>query len=170
MRLVENIISGLLKITDANRREYKGKLCGLLGHITGHFLSILLIRLLWAKAAVVTNNHMIHRPSASFATGAVGLLVWTRAATCTRKALVGNWANCRMGMISVILYSQIGYNLKLTDMQAALGLAQLKKLKSFLKTTRKFFNTLAIFQKYEQFLYCRRRCRGKPELFISGLS
>ena len=31
-------------------------------------------------------------------------------------------------------YSEIGYNLKITDMQAAIGLAQIKKLPQFIKT------------------------------------
>jgi CDP-6-deoxy-D-xylo-4-hexulose-3-dehydrase len=35
------------------------------------------------------------------------------------------------------IYSHIGYNLKLTDMQAAIGLAQLKKLKDFITIRRR---------------------------------
>jgi len=40
------------------------------------------------------------------------------------------------------IYSRLGYNLKITDMQAALGLAQLKKLPQFIKTRRHNFNRL----------------------------
>jgi CDP-6-deoxy-D-xylo-4-hexulose-3-dehydrase len=40
------------------------------------------------------------------------------------------------------IYSQIGYNLKLTDMQAAIGVAQLKKLPSFIAARRKNFDRL----------------------------
>ncbi len=39
-------------------------------------------------------------------------------------------------------YSHIGYNLKLTDMQAAVGLAQLDKLPKFIEARRKNFRTL----------------------------
>lgn len=40
------------------------------------------------------------------------------------------------------IYSRIGYNLKITDMQAALGLAQLKKLPEFIQTRRNNFSRL----------------------------
>jgi CDP-6-deoxy-D-xylo-4-hexulose-3-dehydrase len=40
------------------------------------------------------------------------------------------------------IYSHIGYNLKLTDMQAAIGVAQLKKLPSFIETRRVTFKRL----------------------------
>jgi CDP-6-deoxy-D-xylo-4-hexulose-3-dehydrase len=41
------------------------------------------------------------------------------------------------------VYSHIGYNLKLTDMQAAVGLAQLDKLDGFIATRRENFRRLA---------------------------
>ncbi|TSC72562.1 MAG: putative PLP-dependent enzyme [Parcubacteria group bacterium Gr01-1014_70] len=50
------------------------------------------------------------------------------------------------------LFSEIGYNLKITDMQAALGLAQLKKLSQFTKRRKKNFaymhRVLAPFEKF----------------------
>lgn len=49
------------------------------------------------------------------------------------------------------IYSQIGYNLKLTDMQAAIGVAQLKKLPSFIAARRSNFNRLyAGLKKHEE--------------------
>lgn len=39
-------------------------------------------------------------------------------------------------------YSHVGYNLKATDMQAAVGVAQLKKLPSFIETRRRNFEIL----------------------------
>ena len=49
-------------------------------------------------------------------------------------------------------YSHIGYNLKLTDMQAAVGVAQLKKLPEFIAARRKNFNRLCQgLKKYEEF-------------------
>jgi CDP-6-deoxy-D-xylo-4-hexulose-3-dehydrase len=50
------------------------------------------------------------------------------------------------------IYSQIGYNLKLTDMQAAVGVAQLKKLPAFIAARRKNFNRLYEgLKKHEEF-------------------
>jgi len=40
------------------------------------------------------------------------------------------------------IYSHIGYNLKVTDMQAAVGVAQLRKLPAFIETRRRNFQTL----------------------------
>jgi CDP-6-deoxy-D-xylo-4-hexulose-3-dehydrase len=40
------------------------------------------------------------------------------------------------------IYSRIGYNLKITDMQAALGLAQLKKLPGFIEVRRNNYSKL----------------------------
>ena len=40
-------------------------------------------------------------------------------------------------------YSHIGYNLKLTDMQAAVGVAQLEKLPDFIEARRRNFAPLA---------------------------
>ncbi len=40
------------------------------------------------------------------------------------------------------IYSHIGYNLKATDMQAAVGVAQLRKLPGFIEARRKNFQTL----------------------------
>ena len=51
------------------------------------------------------------------------------------------------------IYSHIGYNLKITDMQAAVGVAQLKKLPSFIKRRKENFNGLYNhLKKYEKYL------------------
>ena len=50
-------------------------------------------------------------------------------------------------------YTEIGYNLKITDPQAAMGLAQMEKLPSFIASRKANFNYLyENFQEFEQFL------------------
>src|SRR5581483_12245893 len=56
------------------------------------------------------------------------------------------------GYYHKFIYSQICYNVKLTDMQAAIGLAQLEKLPSFIEIRKKNFKTLyRNLKKYERF-------------------
>src|SRR5665213_3164495 len=51
------------------------------------------------------------------------------------------------------VYSHIGYNLKATDMQAAIGVAQLKKLPGFIEARKRNWKTLrAALQPFEEFL------------------
>jgi CDP-6-deoxy-D-xylo-4-hexulose-3-dehydrase len=51
------------------------------------------------------------------------------------------------------VYSHIGYNLKVTDMQAAIGVAQLKKLPSFIEKRKQNFSALTkILAPYEEHL------------------
>jgi len=51
------------------------------------------------------------------------------------------------------VYSHVGYNLKVTDMQAAVGVAQLDKLNGFISMRRKNFDMLfKNLQQYDQFI------------------
>ena len=47
-----------------------------------------------------------------------------------------------MGYDHKYIFSHIGYNLKLTDMQAAIGVAQLRKLPKFIETRRRNWQQL----------------------------
>jgi CDP-6-deoxy-D-xylo-4-hexulose-3-dehydrase len=64
-------------------------------------------------------------------------------------------------------YSNLGYNLKITDMQAAIGLAQCQKINEFIKTRRKNFfilkNLLSDLSKY--FILPKETRRSKPSWF-----
>jgi CDP-4-dehydro-6-deoxyglucose reductase, E1 len=52
------------------------------------------------------------------------------------------------------IYSHMGYNLKITDMQAACGLAQLDRLEQFIEKRKANFNYLKEkLKKFEQFFY-----------------
>jgi CDP-6-deoxy-D-xylo-4-hexulose-3-dehydrase len=65
------------------------------------------------------------------------------------------------------LYSEIGYNLKMTDIQAAIGLMQLEKLADFVAARRRNFARLYDGLKpYEEYLILPTRCeRSNPAWF-----
>lgn len=65
------------------------------------------------------------------------------------------------------VYSHVGYNLKLTDMQAAVGVAQMKKLPSFIELRRRNFAALYEGLKpYEEFFILPRATEGsEPSWF-----
>ncbi|MFZ1749158.1 MAG: lipopolysaccharide biosynthesis protein RfbH [Saprospiraceae bacterium] len=61
--------------------------------------------------------------------------------TC-KKRFGWQLGNLPFGYDHKYTYSRLGYNLKITDMQAALGLAQLEKLDEFIRIRRHNFNRL----------------------------
>jgi CDP-6-deoxy-D-xylo-4-hexulose-3-dehydrase len=102
--------------------------------------------------AVVTSDHRLHRAIRQFRD-------WGRDCWCD----TGHDNTCRMrfgwklgelpyGYDHKYIYSQIGYNLKLTDLQASIGLAQLSKLRGFIKKRRENFEFLyRSFKPMEQY-------------------
>ena len=102
--------------------------------------------------AVVTNNSLIHKSIRQFRD-------WGRDCWCdtgmdnTCKNRFG-WkiGDLPKGFDHKYIYSQIGYNLKLTDFQAAIGVAQLKKLPYFIRKRKENYKTLyAFFKKYKRY-------------------
>lgn len=87
--------------------------------------------------AVYTDNPTLHKIVRSFRD-------WGRDCVCPSGVdnLCGNRFNRQFGELPLgydhkYVYSHLGYNLKATDMQAAVGVAQLKKLPSFIEARRK---------------------------------
>ena len=85
---------------------------------------------------------------------------WGRACWCTpgndntcNKRFGWQLGTLPYGFDHKYTYSELGYNLKITDMQAAIGLAQIKKLPSFIEARRnnhkKFYEEL---KDYEDFI------------------
>ena len=64
-----------------------------------------------------------------------------------------NWEIFLEGYDHKYIYSHIGYNLKVTDMQAAIGVDQLQKLPEFIEQRKKNFSRLfRALEKYSAYL------------------
>lgn len=92
--------------------------------------------------AVVTNNSIFFRVAESFRD-------WGRDCWCKpgednacRRRFTWKFKNLPYGYDHKFVYSHLGYNLKLTDMQAAIGLAQLQRIDSFVEKRRQNYKTL----------------------------
>jgi CDP-6-deoxy-D-xylo-4-hexulose-3-dehydrase len=92
--------------------------------------------------AIFTNNKRLERIAESFRD-------WGRDCYCEpgndntcKKRFSWQLGTLPFGYDHKYTYSHIGYNLKITDMQAACGLAQLSKLESFIKIRKDNFNYL----------------------------
>jgi CDP-6-deoxy-D-xylo-4-hexulose-3-dehydrase len=86
--------------------------------------------------AVFMNDPTLRRAAESFRD-------WGRDCWCASgkdnscgKRFAHAWANLPHGYDHKYIYSHIGYNLKPTDIQAAIGRAQLRKLPAFIKARR----------------------------------
>lgn len=92
--------------------------------------------------AVYTKNPLLHRIVRS-------LRDWGRDCVCSGgqdnrcgHRFDGQYGTLPQGYDHKYVYSHLGYNLKVTDMQAAIGAAQLKKLPSFVEKRRENWNYL----------------------------
>ncbi|MCR4908556.1 MAG: lipopolysaccharide biosynthesis protein RfbH [Lachnospiraceae bacterium] len=92
--------------------------------------------------AVYTNNALLHKIVRS-------MRDWGRDCSCPSgkdntcgKRYEGSYGTLPAGYDHKYVYSHFGYNLKATDLQAAVGCAQLKKLPLFTKKRRENFKIL----------------------------
>ncbi|MCG2726530.1 MAG: lipopolysaccharide biosynthesis protein RfbH [Elusimicrobia bacterium] len=103
--------------------------------------------------AVYTNNFELKRIIDSFRD-------WGRDCWCASgrddtcgKRFTRKFGQLPLGYDHKYVYSHFGYNLKATEMQAAIGLAQLKKLRGFIKARKKNWEFLKKnLEKYSDFL------------------
>jgi CDP-6-deoxy-D-xylo-4-hexulose-3-dehydrase len=127
---------------DALGSKYRDKFTGAFGHIStcsfypAHHITM------GEGGAVLTSDPLLKNIIASFRD-------WGRDCWCEpgcdntcKKRFEWQLGDLPFGYDHKYIYSHIGYNLKATEMQAAIGVEQLKKLSRFVKIRKDNFNML----------------------------
>lgn len=127
---------------DALGAKWKNRYAGTIGHIGTYSFYPAHHITMGEGGAVVTNDPLLHRIILSYRDW--GRDCWCKPGcddTCHNRFNM-TLGNLPQGYDHKYTYSHIGYNLKITDWQASIALAQLKKLDSFLAIRRKNAETL----------------------------
>jgi CDP-6-deoxy-D-xylo-4-hexulose-3-dehydrase len=135
---------------DALGSRYRGKLTGTFGHLATFSFYPAHHMTMGEGGAVATSDDRLARIARSFRD-------WGRDCYCAggENNTCGTRFSQQFGALPFgydhkYVYSHIGYNLKVTDMQAAIGCAQLKKLDGFIARRRaNFAALLAALRPYE---------------------
>jgi len=127
---------------DALGSEYANNFTGTFGHIStfsfypAHHITM------GEGGAVATNDQLLHQILLS-------IRDWGRDCFCPPgkdntcgMRFTRQFGNLHFGYDHKYVYSHLGYNLKITDWQAAIGLAQLEKLEDFIKKRKNNFQRL----------------------------
>ena len=138
---------------DAFGTTYNGKQVGTFGDIgtlsfyPAHHITM------GEGGAVFTNNPQLKRIIESFRDWGRDCFCATGMNDTCGKRFGWKLGELPEGYDHKYTYSHVGYNLKITDMQAAVGLAQIQSLDLFIEKRKKNFNFLkSHLEKYEKFL------------------
>lgn len=152
---------------DALGSRYDGKYTGTFGHISTYSFYPAHHMTMGEGGAVVTDDLLLKKIVLSFRD-------WGRDCWCEpgQDNSCGKRFSRQLGKLPYgydhkYTYSHIGYNLKVTDMQAAVGVAQLKKLPMFIETRKHNFTLLFdALKKYDQYLLLpKATARSEPSWF-----
>lgn len=137
---------------DAVGTTFNGKMVGTFGDIAtvsfypAHHMTM------GEGGAVMTNNPLLNRIATSFRDWGRDCYCEPGADNTCGRRFAQQHGDLPHGYDHKYVYSHLGYNLKVTDMQAAIGVAQLKKLPGFIEKRKENFNKLKqgllLFQDY----------------------
>ncbi len=135
---------------DSLGSTYNGQLTGTFGHIASHSFYPAHHITMGEGGCVVTRDEELGRIARS-------IRDWGRDCYCAGgenntcgKRFGQQFGTLPFGYDHKYIYSHIGYNLKVTDMQAAIGVAQLEKLPAFIDQRKENFRRLhAMLTPYE---------------------
>ncbi len=146
---------------DAFGSEYQGKKTGTFGHIStisfypAHHITT------GEGGAICTNDQLLAQLVRAFRD-------WGRDCYCSGgenntcgKRFSQQFGNLPLGFDHKYVYSEIGYNLKMTDIQAAIGADQIDKLPEFCDRRKENFKEWAgIFSKYPDYFILPKATEG----------
>lgn len=127
---------------DAVGSTYNGKMVGTFGDIAtvsfypAHHMTM------GEGGAVLTNNPLLNRIATSFRDWGRDCYCEPGADNTCGRRFTQQHGDLPYGYDHKYVYGHIGYNLKVTDMQAAVGVAQLEKLPGFIQSRKDNFKTL----------------------------
>lgn len=153
---------------DSFGSKYNGKYTGTFGHIStisfypAHHITT------GEGGAVCTNDEYLAKILKSFRD-------WGRDCYCAGgenntcgKRFSQQFGTLPYGYDHKYVYSEIGYNLKMTDMQAAVGAAQIDKLPEFCEKRKNNFKRYnEIFEKYEKYLILPKATENSDPAWFS---
>jgi CDP-6-deoxy-D-xylo-4-hexulose-3-dehydrase len=129
---------------DALGSSYKGKFTGTFGHIATQSFYAPHHMTMGEGGALFTNDSRLKRLIESFRD-------WGRDCWCSpghdnscRKRHSRQYGDLPFGYDHKYVFSHFGYNLKVTDLQAAIGCAQLGKLPKFTEARKRNFQELSL--------------------------
>lgn len=152
---------------DALGSTYDGKLTGTFGHLStisfypAHHITT------GEGGCVVTNDENLAKIARSYRDwGRDCYCAGGESDTCGRR-FSQSFGSLPQGYDHKYVYTHVGYNLKMTDMQAAIGAAQMEKLPGFVEVRKQnFYRLLSGLSKYSDSLILpRATAKGDPAWF-----